>query len=106
MTERDRKYIEEVGKQLGQMPEVFGASVVIELLVIIDRLDKQLTELKKEGKPVEIFAAHIEPTRRDDSIIDSTRLQSDRQCAGELGVVSLRVGNIRRLAKALKEVKG
>lgn len=48
MKERDRKYIEEITKQLGQMPYKFNASVVIELRRIIDHLNAENKKLKAD----------------------------------------------------------
>ena len=50
MNERDREYIEDIAKRMGQMPGTFSASVVIRLWGIIDRLDKQLTGIVEAGE--------------------------------------------------------
>ena len=102
MTEQDREIVDEVRN----LPWDFNAGRKLkDLIIIIDRLNKQLTNLMEAGEQIKVFTQHVEPSRSDAEIIAATRLHSDRQCAGDLGVKYLIVGNLRCLAKKLKEVK-
>lgn len=69
------------------------------------QLEKQLIKVKEVGEPIEKFVEHLESAKADDQIVDATRRLSDRQCHGELGVVSLTYGQLRRLVQALKEIE-
>lgn len=60
MNKQDREYVKAVVKQLEQTPNNFSDlvapdlpnySVVVELCAIIERLDKQLTEIVEKGEP-------------------------------------------------------
>ena len=93
MNKQDREYIEDIAKQMGQMPEIFSASVVMKLWGIIDRLDKQLTEIVEAGEPFSNIRERIYDHVSDDHVL-MTWLS-----------VTITAGTIRRLAEALKGVK-
>ena len=99
MNEQDRKLLNKIRDRLGAYGDEWPESMVIGCLGIIDRLSKQLTEVKEAGEPFRKVAARIEAHLSDCWIIYSTSPLGD----GE--IVNLQVGDIRRLDKALKEVK-
>ena len=66
-------------------------------------LDKQLTEIKEAGEPIEIFTSRFGSDTPDDFVISVAGIHHT------LGSVCLVFGELRRLAKALnkiEEVKG
>lgn len=95
MNKQDRKYVEDIAKQMGQMPETFDASVVMKLWGLIDDLDKQLTEIVEEGEFIDEL---VQLADKDDKPDDDYWLMD---CGG--GKLSeVEIGQIRRLAKAMK----
>ena len=98
MNERDREYIEDIAKQMGQMPDTFDASVVMKLWGIVDDLDKQLTEIVEAGEFIdELVQLADKADKADDDywLMDSY--------GGHISEVE--IGQLRRLAEALKGVK-
>lgn len=47
MNKQDETYVADIAAQLGQMPEMFGAKVVMKLLDIIESLEADNSSLKK-----------------------------------------------------------
>ena len=112
MTEQDKRIVDAASVWLESLGDVspefrrnWGAPTIASLIEIIHSLDKQLTGIVEAGEPIEKFVEHLEPDKIDDQFVDATRLVSDRQCFGELGVVCLTLGQLLRLAQALKGVK-
>lgn len=103
MTEQDREYLETIRGQL-RCDRISPGTVqwvnseVWKLLAIIDRLDKQLAGLLEAGEP---FGKLILKLSWDGGAVsDETEF-----CLLRSPVADFTAGQIRRLAKAMKEVK-
>jgi len=87
MNKRDRETVEDAKK----FP---GIPVKKELILIIDRLDEQLTEIRETGEPFRKAAEQIGANYPDFYSITVTHPKEG---------MDLHVGDFRRHAKALKE---
>jgi len=86
-------------KQTVKAAKEFGASdLTQDLVILIERLDKQLTEIKEAGKFIDEL---VQLANKADKVDDDYWLMD---CGG--GRLSeVEIGQVRRLAEAMKEVK-
>jgi len=97
MNEKDREYLKTVNLELSKLPETVSSMIAEKLLSIIDRLNKRLTKVKEAGEPI-LNGLKFYKTCPDDiqlSVVETKITE----------IAEFTVGHLRRLDKALKEVK-
>lgn len=98
MNERDRIIVEAAKAWLADDTNVWGEeSTIVELVEIIDRLDKQLTNIVEAAEPLQFVVANMGSHIQDDDIAYVAKLPGGTQYA------YLKIGHIRHLAQAMKD---